>query len=612
MIIFFIHTFLNAHEKINNFSYYVDTDSSKNINEMIFFKNWKKTENITFAYTNNVYWIKFNIHMKQNENLKYFLLSNNHKIEEIDLFFIKDEKIISYYKSGFNNPSRNKEFFNRKDFFLIPNIENIDVLIKVRNNLFPLNLDFEILSNYSLETVTYIDNFMLSIYFILLISLFIMHFIIYKTTNLYLYKHFLIYLSLVIIVGLYNFGLINKYFFENGMNDFIIVVFKLISYFIILYFYVIFNHLLNLKKNHKKFNTILISILIILFFTLLISDIFAINNYQLLFLIYFKDLCLLTLFLFIFFILIFKSFERSFISKLLILAWIPLFIIIIIYIFNNLFFILNIDIVEFIISILFIFEFIFISLIIAYKYNLKEKEKKQTLIKSKDKEILYLRQSKLIKMGEMLNNIAHQWKQPLARINSIVFKSYDLLEEDKKEELKKQLCLIENETSNMSNTISSLLSFFHINKKEELFNLYDLAMNQKGFVKNYNTSIDFEINCSDKTIETTGFRYEYEQVIRVLLENAFDSFKNSNISSYKIIIFIEKKNNIPIFSVENSGNKIEGKIMKKIFEPYFTTKDKNKHQGIGLYISKMLIEESMNKKLCVENTILGVKFTIKG
>lgn len=248
MIIFFIHTFLNAHEKINNFSYYVDTDSSKNINEMIFFKNWKKTENITFAYTNNVYWIKFNIHMKQNENLKYFLLSNNHKIEEIDLFFIKDEKIISYYKSGFNNPSRNKEFFNRKDFFLIPNIENIDVLIKVRNNLFPLNLDFEILSNYSLETITYIDNFMLSIYFILLISLFIMHFIIYKTTNLYLYKHFLIYLSLVIIVGLYNFGLINKYFFENGMNDFIIVVFKLISYFIILYFYVIFNHLLNLKK----------------------------------------------------------------------------------------------------------------------------------------------------------------------------------------------------------------------------------------------------------------------------------------------------------------------------------------------------------------------------
>lgn len=87
----------------------------------------------------------------------------------------------------------------------------------------------------------------------------------------------------------------------------------------------------------------------------------------------------MTLLLFIFFILIFKSFERSFISKLLILAWIPLFIIIIIYIFNNLFFILNIDIVEFIISILFIFEFIFISLIIAYKYNLKEKEKNRIL-----------------------------------------------------------------------------------------------------------------------------------------------------------------------------------------------------------------------------------------
>ena len=67
-----------------------------------------------------------------------------------------------------------------------------------------------------------------------------------------------------------------------------------------------------------------------------------------------------------------------------------------------------------------------------------------------------------------------------------------------------------------------------------------------------------------------------------------------------------------IFCIENSGDFIKEENLNKIFEPYFTTKNKNHHQGIGLYMSKMLIEDSMGKKLNAYNTPFGVKFTIEG
>ena len=266
---------------------------------------------------------------------------------------------------------------------------------------------------------------------------------------------------------------------------------------------------------------------------------------------------------------------------------------------------------EYLIKFLFIYESIFISVIIAYKYNLIEKEKENLLLESKNKEIVYLRQSKLIKMGEMLNNIAHQWKQPLARINSIIFKSYHLLDENKKEDLKRELLLIENETFYMSNTISTLLNFFHIDKKKEFFNLSELANKQKKFVSQF-SHIELIINCEDEKISTNGYKNEYEQVIQVITENAIESLIEFKIENPTIIISITKENNLPLFTIENNGNFLDEEIMDKIFEPYFTTKNKDKHQGIGLYMSKMLIEESMNKKLIVLNTSFGVKFIIKG
>jgi two-component system, sensor histidine kinase LadS len=576
---------------------------------MILFDNWKN-KNKNLGYSNYTHWLKFKINKKLNSNMNYFLLLENHKIEELDLFFVENGEIISSFKDGMKE-SKKQNIFYRKYVFPLPNNYNeLEVYVKIKNNFYPLNLDFLLLTDYSLEAFINIDNYTITTGYLLLLTLFILHILIFIISKINFYKYYLVYLFLVIIVSLFNSGILNLYVFKDGVSDFIIVFFRLLGFLMILYLIKLIKYILNLEEN-KILNKFLDLLLISLFLTLSISDLLSLLGYKLLFLIYLSDITFIILLLSILIILILNSFKKNSISKLLILIWFPLFSMIIIYTINNYYTFLDSFLMEYLIKFLFIYESIFISLIIAYKYNLINREKELLIIESKDKEILYLRQSKLIKMGEMLNNIAHQWKQPLARINSIVFKSYDLVDEYKKEELKKELLLIENETLNMSNTISSLLSFFHIDKKEEIFNLYDLAIEQKKFVEQLDSSIDFKINCLDKTIMTTGYKNEYEQVIRVIIENAFDSFKES-ISISKIVISIKKINGIPIFSIENNAEKIEEASLSKIFEPYFTSKNKEKHQGIGLYMSKMLIEDSMNKKLKVINKMSGVEFMIEG
>lgn len=577
---------------------------------MILFKDWKKLETNSLGYTNHTYWFKFSIDKKSNHDINYFLALENHKIEKLDLFFVKNEKIITSFKSGMKE-SKKEEIFYRKYIYPISNnYDEIDVYVKVKNNFYPLNLNFTLYTNYSLEAFKNIDSYTITTEYLLLLTLFIMHILIFSISKISFYRYYLVYLFLVIIVGLFNSGILNLYIFKDGVNDFIIILFKLLGFLMIVYLIKLIKYILNLEENkilHKSID----SLMILLFLSLTISDLSSLLGYNL-FLTYLSDITFIFLFLFILIILIYKSFKKSFISKLLILIWLPLFSIIIIYTISSYYTFMNTILLEYVVKFLFIYESIFISLIIAYKYNLIEREKETLIIESKNKEIEYLRKSKLVKMGEMLNNIAHQWKQPLARINSIVFKSYDLIDENKKEDLKNELLLIENETLNMSNTISSLLSFFHIDKKEEIFNLYDLAIKQKNFIEQLDSSVNFKINCLDKTIMTKGYKNEYEQVVRVIIENAFDSLNESDIQTKNITISIKEKDDISIFTVENIGKNIKEEFLDKIFEPYFTTKNKEKHQGIGLYMSKMLIEDSMNKKLKVVNTKTGVKFIIEG
>jgi signal transduction histidine kinase len=319
------------------------------------------------------------------------------------------------------------------------------------------------------------------------------------------------------------------------------------------------------------------------------------------------------------FALIKKVFQKDAIAIILSIAWIPLLVMIIFFYLNQIYSLIDVYLLTDILLILFVIETMFISLIVIYKMKLAEVERNDLLLFKKEQEIVSLRQSRLASMGEMLNNIAHQWKQPLNRINAISFDMYTTYTKNELDEncFLSKLDLIENETSYMAQTISSFTSYFHPHKKEESFSLRKTIKKQ---IISINRSLDtdkeldvkIELLSLSKNVKILGFEKEYEQVIRVIVDNAIDIFKLYEIKNPTIIFIIDYIDDKPRLTIKNNGPKIKEKNISKIFDPYFTTKHKSKGTGIGLYMSKMLIENSMNKSLTVKNTKDGVIFEIIG
>lgn len=154
--------------------------TKKNPKLLIIWFYWRfgKLEVNNLGYTNNTYWFKFSINKQSNSDINYFLVLENHKIENLDLFFVENGKIISALKSGMKE-SKKEDISYRKYIYPIPtNYNEIDVYIKIKNNFYPLNFNFVLHTNYSLEAFKNIDNYTITTEYLLLLTLFIMHILI--------------------------------------------------------------------------------------------------------------------------------------------------------------------------------------------------------------------------------------------------------------------------------------------------------------------------------------------------------------------------------------------------------------------------------------------------
>ena len=236
---------------------------------------------------------------------------------------------------------------------------------------------------------------------------------------------------------------------------------------------------------------------------------------------------------------------------------------------------------------------------------------KEMELKLKEKELMLIQQSKMAAMGEMLENIAHQWRQPLSLISSIstsliLHKEIKFLfsEEDEKKQLEK----INETIQYLSTTIDDFRSFFKPDKEKSLFSLQDiykkalLLVNEKFGVYNIEVIEDL------KEVNIYALKNEYIQVIINILNNAKDQLlKLENKRRLIFVSVIENSDNI-ILSIKDNANGVPLKIKDKIFEPYFTTKLDSKGTGIGLYMSHEMITKHMNGALILENE----KFTFEG
>ncbi|MBU3015616.1 sensor histidine kinase [Poseidonibacter lekithochrous] len=245
--------------------------------------------------------------------------------------------------------------------------------------------------------------------------------------------------------------------------------------------------------------------------------------------------------------------------------------------------------------------------------NLEEKIQKEINSRLEQEQIL-IQQSKLASMGEMIGNIAHQWRQPLSQISAIHMNMKITYDFDKftKEYIDTKIKEANKLTSYMSQTISDFQNFFKPQGVKEEFSI------EKACIDAYNileSSLKYhEIKVTFNLIEDTkifGYKNEYSQVILNVLSNAKDILIERKIENPKINIEIKEGENFAIVKITDNAGGVEKKIINKIFEPYFTTRHKTQGTGIGLYMSKNIIERNMSGVINVINIEDGALFTVK-
>jgi signal transduction histidine kinase len=239
---------------------------------------------------------------------------------------------------------------------------------------------------------------------------------------------------------------------------------------------------------------------------------------------------------------------------------------------------------------------------------------KEDLAKEEKKQFLLMRQSKFAQMGEMIENIAHQWRQPLAQINSNIWVLSMILEKQKlskKEAVFEQLQDIEDITNYMSSTIDDFRDFFHPEKSKETFSLKDAFDNSmlilKGSFKSHHIKIEFEI---DRYLEVHTFLKELEHVIVIILNNAKEALIHNSIKNPLIKVCGFKKQEHIVIEISDNAKGIKAEHIEKIFDPYFTTKHKSQNTGLGLYMAKMIVEKTLEGVLSVQNRPNGACFCI--
>ena len=249
-------------------------------------------------------------------------------------------------------------------------------------------------------------------------------------------------------------------------------------------------------------------------------------------------------------------------------------------------------------------------------------DKKRTIVTSavdmteiREKDNFILVQSRHAAMGEMISMIAHQWRQPITTIsmsaNNIIL---DIeLEETNENSLKKQSENILKQTEHLSKTIDDFRDFFKIDKVISEINLVDIIKNVLKIIEASLKSNNIELKFNNQsTIQIYGYKRELMQVLINLINNSKDSILTKNSKDGVIDIDIFNDDKFININICDNGTGINNETLNKIFEPYFTTKGESNGTGLGLYMSKVIIEEHFKGTIkAFNNKNEGACFEIK-
>jgi len=226
-------------------------------------------------------------------------------------------------------------------------------------------------------------------------------------------------------------------------------------------------------------------------------------------------------------------------------------------------------------------------------------------------EKMLLCQNRMANMGMMIDSIAHQWRQPLMHINSMLMNISRVTETTPNniEYIDNKIDNIFTVTEHMSQTITDFRNLFKANKEKKRFKLKKLIHTLLPLMQKNLKDIELTVQI-EKNLQIYSYQNELSQVFLTILQNSIEALEEQKIQKKNISIIIHEKNRHIQIEISDNAGGISEKNLPHIFEPYFTTKKHRHGTGLGLYIAKIIIERSMKGEINVKNIKNGTKFII--
>jgi len=558
-------------------------------------------DELAFPVSAAAHWLKFKLVNSSELSKSYYLEYHIATINFLDVYVVQEGVVLQRYLTGAHRPLENRAMIYHS--FLFPIVlepgEKKEVYVRLKHLFAAIPANMILKEQTPLLLDDYAENGLEGVFFGVMIVMFFYNLLLYLMTRYRPYIAYVLYLgtfgtwlSLRMGYGQYVFDFMSVGFYRY----FEIAISMLFTVFIIWFI----TGVLELKKVMPRvyvfFNLVsaLFVVLLASIWTLMFLEIDGFYEYpSLLFFINFMVMNLSIVVVTV--ILAFKGSRTAF---LILLAWI---------LFISSMVILTLSLTNVIppyewimpyMQVTMIIETVALSLILGDRYRQQELQLRE--------------QSRLAAMGSMIENIAHQWRQPLSEINADLLVLEMHIDDNDKESIKKRMAVIEEKTQMMSETINDFQNFYNREKHQEQFELKSLVQKalhlcEDRLAKHKVTSrVDGE-----NTLSLYGVENEYLQVLIAILNNAIDALKEENMEDRSIVITIKKEGENSVVRVRNSGEKIDEALLPKLFQPYFSTKNSTTQNGIGLFMSRKIIEESFHGTLEIANTKECVEVTIK-
>lgn len=589
------------------------------------FTPYTKERSVNFGFTQSVYWFKIDLNnLNPSQNKKWWVKIDYPLLECIDLYLVKnDGEILKYQRMGTSQPFASREVVSHHFISELPlkNVADSTLLLRVETQS-SMQLPLTILSSEDLFGEMEQNNFFVGIYYGLFFIILLYNIVLFIYTSDRNYLRYILFLVSFILWQLSFDGLGIKYVWgdsrwliEHGSSAFIAF-----TSFSALFFS---RHFLNTPRFTPRMDKIIVAMMV---FSLALALASSILPYGMVIPINALFASVMPIVLLMSGLLVMRHEYRA--ARFYVAGWSSLLIATIIFAFNKFDLIPSFYGINHVQQIGSAIEMIFLSLALAHRVYLLQREYigklnrlndtlsdkvKIALNEARMKDRLFVQQSRLAAMGEMIEQIAHQWRQPLhtlALINQDMYVKQKLGTCDE-EYFDQSHESIDEHIQYLSKTIDDFRNFYKTDKSIALADVGELAADalrlSDVFLKYAKIKTTLDITT---TRQVNIAKNEMIQVLMNLIKNAHDAIIEQRISDGKILVSIEDYDNGVRVSVEDNAGGIAANVMDKVFDIYFTTKDPESGTGLGLHMSKFIIEESFGGKIWVENINGGARFII--